>query len=293
MIYKYLLFILICCNSAFSSSLTEKDYKFTVEETKVDNVKKLAIDVQKEITNYLINNDLGFEKYHRMKFKITPLQDILFVDQYYDSKELCALKHNMLYRVRKRFPNNFINRHFYKLILPYRYEVQFKFDYKFYNDFYEAKEIRIEKDAIVKSNKGVIDLVQEMSFKQKKCPNTKMDMVATNEMTRFRFHMNMDTIWGSGNNPGNIILISLDKFCAKDECFVETELQVERNIQNLFLDTSLKNKRDARIININRKLLLQDYKQLKKIISRFLVKRFGKSLPIMNKYQRIINSNQV
>ncbi len=299
MIYKYLLFIFICCNCAFSSGLTEKDYKFTVIEKKVDNVNQLALDLQKELHEYLRDNDLGFEKYHRKKFQITPIQDIFFVDQYYDSKDLCALKHNMLFRMRKRFPNNIINRYLYKLILPYRYEIQFKYGYRFYKDFYEAQEIRVEKDAILKYLKdkkaysnGLASLIREISSKQKKCPNMNMKKVVTNKMTRLRFHLKMDTIWGSGNNPGDVILISIDKFCAKKQCqnngFVEIELQIERNIKNLFSEPSSKDKRDFEIIINNRQLLLEDYEQLKKIISKFLLKRFGNSLPIMNKYQRII-----
>ena len=122
---------------------------------------------------------------------------------------------------------------------------------------------------------------------------------------RARLHFNMKNPWGSGPNPDQVFIVSLDQVEANRKgegflpvSFVEIEVEIDRNILTQ-LERMAKLATDADEDRIGfaaqefsqqtLKAALHDQDQLKSLIDATIRAEFGsKALPVQYKYRRIM-----
>lgn len=178
-------------------------------------------------------------------FQVSPLQKLFFVDEYYDTKSEILNQSNLVLRYRRRFKNSWQYRlHQWfphvRLFFPYRTEIQLKKLISIHKNKYHFEEKRIEsrdddklKDPPTKPKEWIspsLDLFSQFSIEITEILVKKL----TIETDRKRFHLKLKNPWGSGPNPEQVFLFSLDSSRAESACeekvnFTQLEIEAERN----------------------------------------------------------------
>ncbi len=304
---------------------------------------KKALDVSLKNEHFLFSKSL--EKSYTLQ---SDFQTFVFRDFYLDTDNLAVSRRGAAYRLRYRFksPNHYfgyttlpIFKHFY----PHRCEIQFKWDYQDKGDsgLMEVNEARFEfrNDSFpftLKRNAPpapwpfteFLSYAQEGQFRNVRLLPT-MKLIETLNIApslqnisltpklelvtfRHRLHILLKTPWGSGPNPEQVFLITLDEVHGRDlrggpnpelkQAFWEVEIEIERNtLSNLLAVSELKaegvspdnwTKKIAAAYSLNSlKLIQNDHSLLRDRIEQVLDQTVGmRSLPPDSKYRRVLKA---
>ena len=315
---------------------TETEFKFAVYIPKDHRVGTLVSNINRSLNLLTQTDKMKFARFMKKPYSIqADFKDFVFDDRYLDTQNLELAKSGISYRVRRRFhstldllKNSFLGSTIYTR--PVRQEIQLKKDYqKIQNNLTSVQESRFEfrlesppfldgeplpnplqVDSLLKfARQGYfrhfylqpsIDLQKTLSLPKGKMPNlTKSTRIMT---LRKRNHLSLPHPWGSGPNPEQIFIISVDWIHlanSKKYDFLEVEIEFERNtsdtlfqlaqtenmlsgLESELLDASLQKAHKA--LNA----LRYDHRMLATLIRKILVNTINQPiLPPMSKYQRI------
>lgn len=271
--YKLLFWIsaLFLLNDSFSSEYAgtearlESEYKITIKDTKKNLVKVL----EKSLFSLVEKNTLKSDSLTKTQYFLSGKNDpYVFVDIYFDTKDLDLYRQNSIYRLRYRWKSLLQFQGFRSQPevkdFPIRCEVQAKTKIQAKTEnLFEAKESRFEfrdesapfskenpapkspwplKDFLNYAKTGQYKKYHMLPFKEiglKKGISPRY-VVKTN---RTRFHLNLPSKWGNGPNPMQAFIVTLDHFQYKKfdtvlrtfisefkGDFFEIEIELERNI---------------------------------------------------------------
>lgn len=305
-----------------STALHEERFIRSLERFKLENHK---------------NHILQVEDFLSKKVRISPyVKSFIFEDTYLDSNNFDLYQNNALYRLRYRF-NSKVTYHLYQLLqikpfYPIRCEIQSKINSKKELDFFTANESRFEfrnesspfsipdnpapeapwkkKKYLKIASQGLFKnkLIQPMAELKKTIPISELTPQVKLITSRQRFHLYLPTPWGSGPNPSQLFIISLDHvkaecltaFCSKKLSlneFYELEIELDRNtyknVQKKIQDmTNLDNNVTKRVrmksVTFEKKLK-NDLRYVSNLIHTHLKKTLKEVnfLETSSKYQRV------
>jgi hypothetical protein len=308
----------------FSSLSALCDEVTTRSEVEAKLAYEFSSDLQAEISQNIqrrLSKDLG--RFH-FESKIGPCQvdkvikNIYFEDQYFDTSNDDLLKNNSIYRIRSRFKpylkwliQNRIGS--FNLLNPHRVEAQFKDNYiKVNSTTSRIDETRFEVDINSEhSYEELADLPHPLGtiyFKEKVGAISKgkpLKAVYRSLTKRSRFHINCLNPWGSGANPNQVFLISVDRIIhLESDVFkvdrlgvdIEVEVELERNISSRLEEfTKLNNLNGDPTLTISKNYSAQIYSLLKidlgiinKNIQGLILNLYKKKpLQMKSKYKRM------
>ncbi len=261
------------------SQMIKKNLDNTKKLRNSINAKNIHFNINKKFleqeTHELLNANLfkegsfKFSNFLNKNFTLTDTPTIsLFRDIYYDTDSLYLLKKNIIYRLRHRWEtySHYILHQFlpnFSTFYPTRCEIQTK-EYRLKKDnFLDAIDTRLEFGINFPKNKNVPIEKKPWSIKKIEkillsgtyhnyliTPFVQINGSRFNKLltpkfklvtTRKRFHIEVENPWGSGVNPRQVILITVDKVsgtcikstsCKNNKEFIEIEIEIERNISN-------------------------------------------------------------
>jgi hypothetical protein len=317
----------------------EREFKISYLSTKNISLDQISSTLRNTIQNLLDKNQLLFQEISSSKYQLDlKTKKFIFKDIYFDTNQLSILKNRSSYRMRYRWNKEFKYKlyqyfPFMKFFYPSRFEIQFKGPYKLfptknYSETYETRfEFRNESNPFNDKNKAptapwkeeeYIKYAQGGFYKEYKLlpvaslfdeldygKNENLQLSKRLELitVRRRLHLNIKSFWGSGPNPNQAFIITLDHITSKDSIdknfnLIEIEVELERNISTK-LDEYISNDRpvkNATLINAmnfaksSRRALLTDLKSLKEEISNEIQRQYKfKKLKIDYKYSRLMN----
>ena len=317
---------------------TESETKFAFEisnnfepETIIQSINQtIAVMIQNEIFEF--PRFLGSNYSKQKKF-----QSFVFVDLYLDTEDKLLQRLGIGYRIRNRFRSPLHQRlhklfPFVKAYQPIRSEIQFKTNNQIGNFDYLSKvtetrfELRQESEPFLsgeplpaislekltnwatsgKFRRYRITPMSELAGEISRLVPERESLSFTKQLQvvskRFRNHFSVKHPWGSGPNPEQVFIITIDIVSAGDDQtqpkFMEVEIEFERNTsftlerinrtknnqigsKNVIAEESLRLAKTANEKLIHDHLLLQE-------ACFFILKRFygRKPLPISSKYNR-------
>ncbi|MCO4795329.1 MAG: hypothetical protein KC493_16540 [Bacteriovoracaceae bacterium] len=309
----------------------EKEFKmaFKLKGRKVTDISNV---IKIEILQLISTKAFSFPKIVSESYVLDPqFKSFVFRDYYLDSPDKLLLKNEVGYRLRYRWSSldkfdRFQIFPFLKFYYPDRCEVQFKEGYNFNSQTGIATvnetrfEFRNESEPFNKNKnaprapwklKKFLNIAQAGEFKnylmlpsimlEKKIGKTirELKLKVKTEMTtrRFRTHLNIFHPWGSGPNPWQSFIITLDDVYFKniekgEGRFFEIEIEIERNasreIFKLSDNASKESPKEAQEISTIAKIALEkDLMLLREKITKRLKKEFEITpMAIKSKYMR-------
>ena len=252
---------------------TEAKLAFVFDQNKQKNIEinDLTKGI-KEIIVYLIAEQVfKFPKLFDANYKFTPFQKIYFQDIYLDTPTKLLQKNKISYRIRRRFHNSIclyvnilcdLTNIFVKF---HRNEIQFKTENEFTNQnhfsrVYESRfELRKESHPFSQgiplpmlNRKKLLQWAQTGVFSDFKIEPTIQLLKKIRESSsiqylqlsnkqpilikRRRAHLTFKSPFGSGPNPEQVFIISIDSFGSDQylkEKVVEIEIEFERNTSTI------------------------------------------------------------
>jgi hypothetical protein len=309
----------------------EKEFKYAFSSSA--SVKGMAKELERVLQNILKVHQFAFPKLVEEKYYLDPqFQSFVFKDYYFDSPDNVLGEKNISYRLRYRWVN--LDRyHRYSLFpwlksyYPDRCEIQLKENYKFFQDgLSEVEETRFEfrnesppfnkkRDAPLPPwpKAKYLEVAKKGKFKNYRIhPYHRLqrlvgdkDLDTRFEVTtiRYRTHLNIKHPWGSGPNPEQAFIITIDKVYFKNSDdskrgeFLELEIELERNTStHIQLLTEGIEQSPKEVVELSRKAdraLSLDLKFLQEELKKyFLSKLRVKKLPDSSKFQRMVKSEE-
>lgn len=240
---------------AGTASRQEVEYKtaFLNKDLKVESLlllleNKLRIQAPK----LKLADSLSSKAFVESKFK-----EFVFKDFYFDSAEDELLSKGISYRLRYRFTDPALYyRHylfpFLKNFYPNRAEIQLKHSYQNKGKFFTVNETRFEfrnesepfihkqdappppwpKDEYIGyATTGAFRSYHVLPhFELRKMAKSAIKPVLELVTHRYRNHINIKNPFGSGPNPTQVFIISLDRVLKEGrEAFFEFEVEIDRN----------------------------------------------------------------
>lgn len=324
---------------AGSSPRTERESKIAfIRRRGTSPVAKLRTGLRNIAESLINTHRLSLpkllDKPYRIEGKFT---DFVFDDTYFDTSDRQILKNRSAYRLRYRFSE--MGSYIYFLSgLPYlgkgsstgpnRVEVQFKKSYQFDSreglmKVEESRfEFRNESEPFLRNNdapkppwpreqfidyaiKGTFRTYEMMPHaelqKQLGSPSPLLHPILRVITQRHRMHINIESPWGSGPNPEQAFIITIDvsRVGDQDSELLEIEVETDRNIsRNMDLTLRYANLhlpygekvRDAAVAFTHKgaKALAADHKHLSEAIYTEVSKRLGQApLEPDYKYSRL------
>lgn len=201
-------------------------------------------------------------------YYLDDIKKIIFNDIYFDTNSEDLFKKNNVYRFRQRLKSVFQFEIFDSFDLfqnIIRCEVQAKRYESTESKFIQSTEVRFEGlsplnngcsvangSNVLRSGRYQNKTIKPFHFVSKNSPKIKLEPKLRIKTIRYRFHLNMLHPFGSGGNPDDVILVTVDKStCLKpDACnkklkkndLLEVEIELSRNF----------------ITNLNKKVNLAD-----------------------------------
>ena len=335
------LFIIFFSFNAFSLEVAgtkareEVEYKFAFEfGPNSPSLKSIGKLLQEKLKHFILK-ELHFPKLVKGPYYLNPQFDsFVFKDIYFDTYNNDLAKRNSAYRLRYRW-TGLDKYHRYKILPwfsalhPDRCEIQFKWDYQFNKKerIVTVKESRFEfrnesmpfllkqnappspwkeKDFIEIGKKGVFEkwiMQPSQDLKKHLALGPEVFPFVTVETIRYRSHLNIKNPWGSGPNPDQAFIITIDSTYSVDKefpPFIEIEIERERNTSdqlNEWAKRKLTGKADIdSIINFSQKAKLalkKDHQLLGTFLSLAIENDLKlKILPSASKYHRIYRGLQ-
>ena len=299
--------------------------KFTNTVTEKNIIEKLLKKIEK-------SSKLQYFKLVNAKLSTEVIdENFIFMDFYFDTKDLKLLHTSNVYRLRFRWKDEqsyslyqyfpFLSR-----AQPIRAEIQFKGDYQKKEEGLYAQETRFElrkestpflsgvslparpwykNDFIELAAHGKFQSKEILPFRElkKKIGEKSISMVAPIVTKRFRAHiLGSHAPWGSGPNEKHVFIISVDKVFFEDKyLFSEIEIEIDRN--TLMQVEHMKNAKaksfaDTLVIKHSQAAydsLLADLNLLKtwtiQICEELKLLDKNSSQQSINKYQKVMHKN--
>jgi hypothetical protein len=327
----------------YQQSKKNKKYRFYTTSLDFSKNKKALSKLNNEYLKMHVykNDDYSFSNLIKKNYFIPPvLQEFVFKDIYFDTSEYSLLKNSSVYRLRYRW--NKIREYFYYQYLPFlsrfypnRCEIQAKTNYHSIDDKITSLETRFEfhpdaypfihgtpgaptspwpiEDFTNTARVGKWLMFKLLPFHSiEKYIQTPLFPTLEVIMTRLRFHLNLDTPWGSGRNLDNVFIVTIDhgyarclKFCKdkhlESKKLLEIEIEIDRNISRnieLILLGKVQEKftpafqnQLIRSTKLAKKDIDADFEKVRNIIRKVINKNYPnlEALPITFKYKRFID----
>lgn len=254
----------------------EQEYKASFSTTEnIDQITKL---IQTELFNLIINKNLEVpKKLDNQYFLSGKLSPYIFVDYYLDDKKMSLLHNDAIYRLRYRWKEEqdylLFSDKYKAEYYPIRAEVQAKTKIKISkNDLASSLETRFEfrdgSHPFIGDQKApsapwalsdYLNISQNGRYKNFNLRPYRviMDEYKPSHLVpryiiktaRRRFHLNIKNKWGSGPNPHQAFIITVDHFSYKPflsiidgfknnfkKEFFEIEVEFERNTSTKLLE---------------------------------------------------------
>ncbi len=227
--------------------------------------KKLQTNLSKNLISphaYFFPKLIGKKEYRLRPENNTKI----FYDYYLDSDNNALLNNNLSYRIRKRWNLNILNYLFRPFTRPTRCEIQTKTNFTTLDYLTtQCSETRFEsiKHSISCDTDNLLKIAKTGKWNNKLISPSivlkkQLELINLNSLTldktlvlkskRDRFHINIVNPWGSGDNPDQVFIISIDRskyknkiysnkknIHCKNEDTVEIEIQIDRNVFNEIL----------------------------------------------------------
>jgi len=290
---------------------TEEEYKISYSNTPENfSEEKVYSLIKKKLDLVLKRSEFkDIQEIVSNQFYVTEGQDpLVFIDYYFDD-HLALYNSLRMYRLRYRFKSQ---SEFYsytkiqdKNSYPIRCEIQLKVYDEIKDDYFRSQEYRFEfrsesppfnpennpappppwpiKQFLTIAQKGQYKSYTLLPY-HKLGEKVSLKNNAHLITKRKRFHLNIKTPWGTGPNPEQAFIISIDHSLVpkNGKEFNEVEIEFERNVSTKLEQLS---STDMKIKKINRQfksLLKLIYKELKEelLLNNFAI---GSS---MTKYRR-------
>jgi hypothetical protein len=253
----------------------EQEFKFAYKISDSIPIKKVIKTIEKSLKTELHKVPFHFSKMLNKNYSFSPLtKTFIFKDYYLDTEDFKLYQNHSDYRLRYRWASfnsylGFTYLPFLNFFYPNRCEIQYKFGYKSIKhvNLVTANEARFEfrnqsKPFLTKQNAPAAPWPYAQYIQYAKTGNYKKDYriipfhilnkhfsnkyrrnIVLNKIIpittiRYRNHLLLDTPWGSGPNPTQAFIISLDlvtyvKKNGQKFNFIELELEMERNVSTL------------------------------------------------------------
>ena len=240
---------------------SETSIVFKNNQLPIDEYSFIFDKILKNVfTDFLKKN----EGYYITKTK----HDFIFKDEFYDTKDYELKLKDTYLRLRHRYKletNKTISiSDFLSQKRPIRVEMQYKKIISYENNLIHAKEKRIDI-----TNEGPEEILHGRLLSDL---GLSKDLLLTNFIKIFslrrRYHINKKTIYGTGENPNHIFLVTLDySFSYKNGVVskpnIEIEVEIERNIRKTL---------DKKKLHLITKTLLHKTKHLSDHIRELIFK---------------------
>lgn len=306
----------------------EYEFKLAIKDDKTISTVEISKVISRIFNTLSQQHKFEFEKLIDQKYFLDDsFQSFIFKDYYYDteSKELLSLDSSMRLRYRWTSPQRYFFYRFMpfiKFFYPTRCEFQFKRDYRFdrFNrvSVYESRfEFRNEsipfskmndsptspwpfkdysmyfKNGFYKDYKILPTYEAVKLLKESKEINFKLAVESTTQ--RYRSHLNIKNPWGTGPNPQQAFILTIDQTTSKNKSFYEIEIEIDRNIYTKVTSiANLKGLKDpidieAKLFSLKAKEALEhDLSLIQNEITSKINKKYIKLKP-MFKYMRLSN----
>lgn len=331
-------------NLAGTDGRTELEFKLAFEVDDTVSVDEIGELVRRGIAKAFMTEEFEFEKLMGRRYELDrEFKAFLFRDVYMDTPDFDLLKRGSVYRVRHRWSRyEAYLRHklfpFIRSFYPSRCEIQFKTGYQpdFERNVVSPVETRFEfrnesapfdekqdaprapwpVDEYVEYAKNgkyrdyrmkpMAELLKVLEIEDSQPP--ALHPVVTIMTVRDRIHLNMKHPWGSGPNPEQVFIITLDKTTVGDAhgrdapktSVLEFEIEIERNTSTEIHATMELDKiddlrfgavKDAAVDHSKAawRALLSDLEVLRQVLAKEVnVMKGARPLPLNFKYARVM-----
>ncbi len=243
----------------------ELEFKMAIKDSDNVSAERLRRLLQASIDSLQLNNGFKFSKLIDSKYQMDPsFQNFVFKDYYYDTPNLGVLNSNSALRIRYRW--NSIQKYrlfqflpIIKYFYPSRCEFQFKDNYQVLSNSQikvtETRfEFRNESSPFDKKNNSPqspwefskyekyfksgyfkdykILPIESLAKKLQKLEVKELNLALKVSVVtrRLRSHLNLENPWGTGPNPNQVFILTIDHSNSEKGSFYEIEIEIDRNI---------------------------------------------------------------